>query len=430
MYSIYCLAAVIAAAAFGGRLMRIGILTFWWSEDNYGQILQAYALQRYLRDAGHDAYLIRYDGRDDVRRTPLALRLLKAASPVLLVRYLRRRRRRRLAALEQSQNPRDFGGFRREHISFGGAEYTSYARLAADPPEADCYIVGSDQVWNFGALLTWRARNLIHAYFLDFGKGGTMRVAYAASWGRTALPDDQRDEIAPLLRKFDAVAVRERSGVDLCRSCGYAGAEWVCDPTMLLDAEIYRSLYRADPSAARTGGGPYVLFYYLDNGGRFDRESVWRLASSRGLSVRYVTANQCLDGFRKDFATVTEWLALVDGAEMVVTNSFHCCVFSILFGKRFGAVRLDGENEGMNGRLESLFEMTGCGRRYVTAGDFSALDKPCAPVGDFAARRESERFLKSVLGGSRGRRAGSGARPFSRTRAGFCSGGGRGRAGD
>lgn len=63
--------------------MKIGILTFWWSEDNYGQQLQAYALQKYLRNAGHDAFLIRYNYENDLGRTNFFVRILKALNPII-----------------------------------------------------------------------------------------------------------------------------------------------------------------------------------------------------------------------------------------------------------------------------------------------------------------------------------------------------------
>ncbi len=80
--------------------MKIGIMTFWWSEDNYGQLLQCYALQKYLRDQGHDPFLIRYDPRGDYAPTPLYRKLLKALNPVKLARYLSLKRRKYLSDLE------------------------------------------------------------------------------------------------------------------------------------------------------------------------------------------------------------------------------------------------------------------------------------------------------------------------------------------
>ncbi len=251
--------------------------------------------------------------------------------------------------------------------------YYSYDELKANPPQADCYIVGSDQVWNFGGVKLSKCKNLVHAYFLDFGKAETKRIAYAASWGREQVPNEFVSEIAPLLKKFQKVSVREKSGIDICRRCGYEAAQWVCDPTLLLDAEVYREIYRNTNVSAPQK--PYVLFYYLDNGGRFDKKSVFQFAQERNLDVRYISANMNMDAYEKTYATIPEWLCLVDNAQYVITNSFHCCVFSILFRKQFGAIALTGTYSGMNSRLQSLFEMTGCGERYLRNGDFSVMSE-------------------------------------------------------
>lgn len=358
--------------------MKIGILTFWWSKDNYGQLLQAYALQKYLRDRGHDAFLIRYrpDEGIDLKRTPFALRLLKALNPVKLARYLAWCVCARVAEREYRVYDRQFDAFREKYIAWSPALYSSYEELRGNPPEADCYIVGSDQMWNFGDLPLARCRNTVHAYFLDFGSPEIKRIAYAASWGRETLTDEYVQEITPLLARFSYIGVREKSGVALCALCRKNDAEWVRDPTLLLGAKIYRALYRAE--YARVPDAPYVFFYYLGNGGSFDKESVFAFARKRGLSVQYVSGNGNVDTYQKNYATIPEWLALVDHAEYVVTNSFHCCVFSLLFGKRFGAVRLTGTAAGMNTRLASLFELTGCPERYITETDFSALELPAA----------------------------------------------------
>ena len=68
--------------------MKIGIMTFWWSNDNYGQLLQCYALQKYLRDLGHDAYLIRYNFETDFLKIPFFLRCLKYVNPKKMLNYI------------------------------------------------------------------------------------------------------------------------------------------------------------------------------------------------------------------------------------------------------------------------------------------------------------------------------------------------------
>lgn len=351
--------------------MKIGILTFWWSKDNYGQLLQAYALQKYLRDRGHDAYLIRYRPERDMKRTPLVLRVFKAFNPAKLARYLAYRMRRRAAEREYTEHDRQFDAFREKYIAWSDAVYASYEELRKNPPEADCYILGSDQVWNFGGMPLARCRGAVHAYFLDFGKPETKRIAYAASWGRETLLDAYAREIQPLLARFSYIGVREKSGAALCARCGRNGAEWVRDPTLLLDAEAWRALYKENELREPTGR--YLFLYMLGNECEFDIETVYHFARERNLQVVYVTGNSVVDRREKWFATIPEWLALVDHADYVVTNSFHCCVFSVLFGKRFGAVPLTGNAAGMNARMDSLFELFRMKPRWLR-GDFSVLE--------------------------------------------------------
>lgn len=91
--------------------MKIGILTFWWSEDNYGQQLQAYALQRYLRDAGHDAFLIRYNYENDLGRTNIFVRILKTLNPIILFKFFVQKKRITDSKKENELHSRHFCEF-------------------------------------------------------------------------------------------------------------------------------------------------------------------------------------------------------------------------------------------------------------------------------------------------------------------------------
>jgi hypothetical protein len=374
--------------------MRIGVMTFWWSDDNYGQLLQCYALQKYLRDAGHDAYLIRYDPRNDYVKTPLGKKMLKALNPALLCRFLawqvKKRARAKLDALNKR---REFDVFRDEHIRQSAKTYTSYRELAVDPPDADAYITGSDQVWNPDFLGVPRSAGPLRAFMLDFGSAATKRLAYAASFGKERLDDGVIQKMAPLLKRFEYVSAREQSGVTICRQCG-VDAEWVPDPTMLLPAEAYRALYNG-AAPFPMPGEPYCLLYMLGNKHEFPVQQVYDWARERGFAVVYVSGNAQYDKYPKTYATIPQWLYLVDHAAYVVTNSFHCGVFSMLFGKKFGVVPLSGEASGMNGRFASLFARFGIAPRFVTAGDISALENPLdeAAVGERLRRLREERGL-------------------------------------
>ena len=364
--------------------MKIGIMTFWWSNDNYGQLLQCYALQKFLRDAGHDAYLIRYDYTLDLS-TPTYLKLLKGLNPYLLIRYLTYRIKLIKLQKETITHNRHFDEFRKKYIRQSESLYTTYSQLKENPPEADIYIVGSDQVWNFSFVTT--KNSIIHAYMLDFGSESTKRMSYAASWSMHSLSQKLIDEIKPLLQKFSYVSVREEHGIELCRQCGYERAEHVCDPTLLLEADIYRKLYQSEN--VQTQEQKYLFLYMLNNQCNFDIQRVYDFAADRQLKVVYVTGNGVLDKREKCFATIPEWLSLVDNAEYVVTNSFHCCVFSSLFGKKFGVVKLKGKYAGMNTRMESLFNQLKIEPRWLQE-DFSVLDTECKPC----SMKESQRFLE------------------------------------
>lgn len=357
--------------------MRIGILTYWWASDNYGQLLQCYALQRYLRDLGHEAFIIRYNyNNEGIRiKVPVWKRALKALNPVIFYKYFERKiLRKRILEINKV---REFDVFRSKYISLSNDFYAKYENLSANPPEADVYIVGSDQVWNFSFADFSGVKNVVHAYMLDFGRENVKRISYAASWGVSAISDDLRKEITPLLKKFDYVSVREQKGLDLCKQCGVDNAEWVCDPTLLLDAESYRTLYRENE--IRKPQKKYIFVYMLNNQYEFNLDSIYRFAKERNLDVIFVTGNYKAEKRKLFYATISEWLYLIDNAEYVISNSFHCAVFSILFKKQFGLVKLSGIHSGMNTRLDSLFDLFSISERYIRDDDFSILDASYEP---------------------------------------------------
>jgi hypothetical protein len=352
--------------------MKIGIMTFWWSDDNYGQLLQCYALQKYLRDAGHDAYLIRYDPRNDYIKTPVWKTILKAFNPVKLVGYIHYKIKKRTVydTLAKVNKKRGFEDFRGDYIKQSEKIYCSYQELIKEPPEADVYISGSDQVWNPDILSFKKTKNQIKAYFLDFGDMEKKRIAYAVSFGKEKLDDDFIEEITPLLKRFSYVSVRENLGLDICWQCGVK-AEWVPDPTILLSVSDYRSLY--SPMNRPNDESSYCLLYMLKNECDFSIEVIYDWAKKINIKVLYITGNLKYDKYERIYATIPEWLCLIDKAKYVITNSFHCSIFSLLFQKKFGIIPLTGKFVEMNTRFYSLFKMFDIKQRFIN-NSFDVLD--------------------------------------------------------
>ncbi len=374
--------------------MKIGILTFWWSNDNYGQLLQCYALQKYLRDMGHEAFLIRYKKSSDVislNKRSFFTRIIKLFNPKKVLKAAAYRIQKKALLIEQKKNNRCFDDFREKYIAQSEIDYASYSELCRNPPKADVYIAGSDQIWNFTGHSIDEVRNCVHAMFLDFGNAS--KFSYAASWVMTSLTQEYIDEIKPLLADFKYVSVREKKGIDLCGDCGRGDAECVCDPTFLLNPDIYRSLYRENP--IRKVSKPFLLLYMLNkdmNEYDFDIQTVYKFASQRNLEVIYVTGNGGFDKRKKFYATIPEWLWLIDNADYVVTNSFHCSVFSLFFKTKFAVVPLSGSCIGMNTRFDTLFSDYGVQPRYIADSDFSALDLPAQTI----RGKVSEKFLLAL----------------------------------
>ena len=157
--------------------MRIGIVTYWSSSDNYGQQLQCFALQKYLIGLGHDAYLIKYMPTSHI---PLWRRIARSVKYRLLVSSEQKEKDRNTKLISERNKllncRRGFKEFRDKYIKSTEIVYRNIKELRNNPPDADIYICGSDQVWNNSLKDPDTA-----GWFLDFGKPTAKRVSYAAS---------------------------------------------------------------------------------------------------------------------------------------------------------------------------------------------------------------------------------------------------------
>lgn len=354
---------------------KIGVVTFWTAKGNYGQLLQAYALQRVLREAGHDAFLVRYDYRNNVRD-----KWRKLFNPLIVARYLYIKWFKKPGKEDMG---RAFDRFLAEHLVC--SEVFRHQRLNAAAPPADAYICGSDQVWN----------GVDANFYLNFTPTGSRKIAYAASTGGHAFSDGDIRAVGGWLRDFDFISVRERSGAELCRKAGRQDAVCVPDPTMLLPASAYRQL-AVKPAAGRK----YLLLYMIGwKNNELEMEHVRSFAREKGLEVIFVSNQASGGSCPQEYPTIPEWLGLVDGAEYVITNSFHGTVFSILFNKRFSVVLLSGRTivRAMNERIDTLLRLTGLEGR-VLGDDIHAIEASIdyAPV-NAAIDRERDRAIALLM---------------------------------
>ena len=199
--------------------MILALLTIW-HEKNYGAELQVYATVKILKELGHTVKLI------DLRLSDIKEQNFKGKIADFISKY--------------SPENQKFNRFW-ERIECDKIRYQSVKELQNNPPMADAYIVGSDQVWNPD--ITKKYANL---FFLDFGADIIRRISYASSFGVESWQhNDCTDKVASLLQRFSYLSCRESSGVKILREVFHRQAEHVLDPTLLFSdySEFVKSLH-------------------------------------------------------------------------------------------------------------------------------------------------------------------------------------------
>lgn len=334
--------------------MKIAILTQPLT-NNYGGILQNFALQEVLRRKGHDVVTL------NVCRPMTRLKInfhwfLSIAKRSVLKYILHDPQIIFVNAYKQT----NFGNtpqrlqqrFLDEYIK---VDMAGPETLTEVNDKYEAYIVGSDQVWRpcFSTGLP--------NYYLDFVKNtAAKRVAYAASFGVDHWETDATTtaEVALLAQKFNGVSVREQSGIKLCKEHLGVDAVHVLDPTMLLSADDYRKVHRQHPTQSKEK--QYIATYVLDRDPKV-QSVIQSVAQQLGLPVKQ------LGTYSKDgFDSIESWLEGIDEAAYVITDSFHGSVFSLIFGKQF--VALGNKSRGMT-RFEGLFSQFDINDRLVSTYD-------------------------------------------------------------
>lgn len=326
-------------------MAKIGVITFSNSTDNYGQILQFLAIQEYLKNRGHEVFLLRYQNK-----TPSLFRRFVSA----LFQVLTKSKQPQKVVIKGDEltdlyaqwtkcternnvlHPRYFEEFRNNKFVIKNI-------VGFDDPqitELDSYAIGSDQIWSY--VSKWN--------FLGFVPNDKVKFSIAPSTGNKSFTPEQISEATVLLSSFSFVTCREESGIDFCKRAGYEGAIKLLDPTFLVDKTIYEKFASKKEVADR----PYIFVYLLGAICELDINDIDKFANENNLEVKYVASQGREDEHEKIWATIPDWLALLRDSKYVITNSFHGMALSIIFQKQFLVLPVIGITKFMNERIESL----------------------------------------------------------------------------
>lgn len=373
--------------------MKIGVITFWQTKNNYGQILQCFALQRVLVNWGHSPFLIRYT-HSEIKFKNLRSKMKDLISKVFV------RKEKTTKNIQMNDDVRNFISFKSRNLIFSNNIYHSIKELRRNPPEADIYITGSDQVWSKSL-----AFDENRTFFLDFGSNKTKRISYAASFAMDRYDPKYTTILKKLLSKFNRISTREQNGVEICSSINI-NATKVLDPTMLLTAVDYINYFKLKKCDSK------MIFIYslnISSPSEIHWSEIKALSIEDGLHIKitpssgYFTCSDIFGNEDYDYATIPHWLENIANAKLVVTTSFHGIVFCILFHTPFVYVPLEGIWAKGNSRaidlLTSLSLIDRCLYRDSCLSEISKKEIDWSFVDEklFEMRKNSLMFLKQAI---------------------------------
>lgn len=347
--------------------MKIGILT-QPLHNNYGGLLQNYALQQALKRIGVEPETIDHNSRK-IPATRMCISRMAQHARHLLKPTIYKAPDYCLTDKEFNIISRNSKHFIDTYIAHT-LPFDTEVALASIVNERNYngYVVGSDQCWRPSY-----SGGFLKELYLSFieGKADVRRVAYAASFGtdKWEYTLEETSECSRLAKLFDLVTVREKSGLRLCKEYLGVDAIHVLDPTMLLDKEDYETLVEKENDPQSKGN----LFHYILDPAEEKKMLINSVAQKLHLEPFSIMPKcQAENRTKSDvknriedcvFPSVTSWLRGFMDAEMVIVDSFHGAVFSIIFNKPFWVM---ANAERGNARFESLLGMFGLEDRMVS----------------------------------------------------------------
>ena len=329
------------------KIMKIAILT-WLYNGNYGTLLQAYALQVFLKREGYDVSNINYKPSAIEK----AKNLIKCHNSFSLFKekfdgYLSKKQGQPELLYQRNKA---FEQFLSKNFNLT-KEYSKPNELSELSGKYDAYICGSDQIWS--------PMLLNPVYYFNFLSENERRYAYACSFGVSEIPSKKMKIIREYLEKFVEISVREKTGVKIVKTLTGKNVPMNVDPTLLLEHEEWNEL-AVNPRI----NGRYVFAYFLSNKESYE-EIAKKVAQKYNCELVLIPTQKehyKFDGTIIQNAGPCEWLGLVKDSCAVVTDSFHGSIFSLVFKKDFYVTKRfdDTSAKSQNSRIYTLLETYGC----------------------------------------------------------------------
>ena len=361
--------------------MKIGILTHFHKSVNYGGVLQAYALCKYLNTQGYSAQQILYTARikNLDSSTHASKNLFKAVS-----KRIKRKLNKKKNKTIKNRMENLFKGFR-DQIPHTASEYTKDTIVNANR-DFDVVLVGSDQVWN----PAW----FDSSYMLDFVDKSIPKISYSASMGVSFLTEEQKAVYKKYLVEFKKISAREQECADVLSDVLEKKINVCVDPTLLLSVNQWDEI-----ASERIIKEKYVFLYMLGDdinarkiAEKFANEKGFRLIFIPDLLGEYRAIDRKINGVEIEDATPCDFISLIKYADYIFTDSFHACVFSLLYQKDFFVFPRSGKIK-MESRIRNLTELFECTDRFCVNNNLTFDELLSMDTIDY--QREHKQFIKA-----------------------------------
>lgn len=324
-------------------MKRIAIITI--ISENYGNRLQNFALQKTLENMKYNVSTLSNLSKEEKNKVQLRNHAYLQNNGIIACIYLTLKKQvKSILGIENKFSLFD------DHYIHQKDDYISVKEMTVGlAKKYDVFIVGSDQIWNTN--FDFISINS----FLPFEH--PRKISFSASFGVDSIPFNQ--QIVDCLNDFKALSVREEAGARIIKELTGRDATVLVDPTMLLTKDEWRKVSRK-PRGAKEG---YILTYFLSP--KCDKAKT-KLKEIREDKEVY----ELLNPSDKVAGTAgpSEFLWLFDHADIILTDSFHACVFSFLFNKPFIVYDRNWDGGNMNSRLETLLSKFSLERKYASFG--------------------------------------------------------------
>lgn len=304
-------------------MKKIGILTFHFSLYNFGAVLQTYSTYRIIKRLGYEPLVINYTPAGKTIKG----KIWESLMTLMGYQFIRFRKEYLRNTTELLQKKSDF-----TELNY----------------QIDSFLVGSDQVWRFTGDAEKMGR-----YYLDFVDDHKPKIAYAVSFGVDYWPVNEKkitNTIKQLVSRFKVIGVREESGKEIVQNIFNQKSTLVLDPTLVAGREEFDRIARGFKPINKK----YLAYMIFDDRGE-KKSAIRRFAKNHNMSTIKILGKKIYNPkMMYIFRSVGKWISLIRDAEFVITDSYHCMLFSIIYRKNFAV--LEHHTNG-NTRIQGFLKL-------------------------------------------------------------------------